>query len=142
MTLKRGVALSLLKERRYLPFLRIPSSIKGVGGSMSRKIFTVIFLIGLFAVAARAEQTIQCAPGEYDMLDWMTMDDDLRGTYHLESTGYKYLDPSQPSSGYAGPQNGLYTELRSSSIVYNKTSSGRPWDVFTFDQDGIYPYMT
>lgn len=42
-------------------------------------IFCYLALVVSFAAVARAEQTIQCAPGEYDMLDWMTLDDDLRG---------------------------------------------------------------
>ena len=35
---------------------------------------------------ARSESTISCPTGTYDMLDWMTMDSDLRSTYHMEGT--------------------------------------------------------
>ena len=45
-------------------------------------------LIGAFGFGtpAIAESTIACPAGTYDMLDWMTMDADLRSTYHLEGT--------------------------------------------------------
>jgi len=35
------------------------------------------------ATPAQAETTMACPDGTYDMLDWMTLDSNLRGTYHL-----------------------------------------------------------
>ena len=39
----------------------------------------------MFAVAmpAEAETTMACPDGTYDMLDWKTLDSNLRGSYHL-----------------------------------------------------------
>ena len=45
---------------------------------------------------AKGETTISCPPGMYDMLDWMTMDSDLRSTYYLEGTSnpiYTIMEP-------------------------------------------------
>ena len=52
------------------------------------------------APAANAETTISCPSGTYDMLDWMTMDSDLRSTYHMEGTS-----------------NPLYTVMESGKFV-------------------------
>ena len=44
----------------------------------------VVCLLGLgmfgFSAKARAEMTMSCPSGTYDMLDWMTLDSSLRGT--------------------------------------------------------------
>ena len=47
-----------------------------------------------FSVKARAETTMSCPSGTYDMLDWMTLDSTLRSSYHV-----------------AGNSNPLYTNL-------------------------------
>src|ERR1700761_2452940 len=39
-------------------------------------------------------ETMQCPAGEYDMLDWATLDPDLASGHHLEGTGnplYTYV---------------------------------------------------
>jgi hypothetical protein len=48
----------------------------------------ITFLVGAvgFAIEAKAESTTTCPAGTYDMLDWMTMDSDLRASYHMEGT--------------------------------------------------------
>src|SRR5205807_7652708 len=50
-------------------------------------IITSLILVCLGSPArAVAESTIACPPGTYDMLDWMTLDSNLRTTYHMEGT--------------------------------------------------------
>jgi hypothetical protein len=78
-----------------------------------------------FSTKARAESTINCPSGTYDMLDWMTMDSDLRGTYHI-----------------AGNANPLYTAIESGKFYWTKSSNGSPWDVQLFDNNYIYLWIT
>jgi hypothetical protein len=61
---------------------------------------------------AAAESTINCPAGTYDMLDWMTLDSDLRSTYHLEGTS-----------------NPLYTLVESDKFYWVKGGLGYPWDI-------------
>src|SRR5437879_10270604 len=50
-------------------------------------IITSLILVCLGSPArAVAESTIACPPGTYDMLDWMTLDSNLRTTYHMAGT--------------------------------------------------------
>lgn len=72
-----------------------------------------------------AETTISCPAGTYDMLDWMTMDSDLRGTYHFEGTS-----------------NPLYTVLQSDKFYWVKGGLGYPWDIQLYDSKYIYLWIT
>ncbi len=36
--------------------------------------------------AVQAEATMSCPSGTYDMLDWMTLDSNMRGSYHMGRT--------------------------------------------------------
>jgi hypothetical protein len=47
-------------------------------------------------ILAHAESTTNCPAGQYDMLDWMTLDSDLRASNHL-----------------TGSANPLYTTMES-----------------------------
>src|SRR6266498_4935403 len=48
---------------------------------------TAVIIVALgHPIRSAAEFTINCPLGTYDMLDWMTLDSDLRATYHLEGT--------------------------------------------------------
>ncbi len=48
---------------------------------------TLIIILSLgYPTRSAAESTIACPSGTYDMLDWMTLDSDLRATYHMEGT--------------------------------------------------------
>jgi hypothetical protein len=72
-----------------------------------------------------AETTIQCQPGMYDMLDWMTLDSDLRSTYHLEGTS-----------------NPIYTVTESGKFYWVKGGLGYPWDIQLYDNNYIYLWIT
>jgi hypothetical protein len=74
---------------------------------------------------AKAETTISCPSGTYDMLDWMTMDSSLRSTYHLEGTS-----------------NPLYTIMESGKFYWVKGGLGYPWDIQLYDSKYIYLWIT
>jgi hypothetical protein len=61
----------------------------------------------------------------YDMLDWMTMDSDLRGTYHLEGTN-----------------NPIYTIVDPGTFYWVKGGLGYPWDIQRYDNNYIYLWIT
>src|SRR2546422_3528440 len=58
---------------------------------------------------AHAESTISCPSGTHDMLDWMTMDSDLRSSKHL-----------------TGSANPLYTSIKSGKFYWTKGGTGYP----------------
>lgn len=94
--------------------------------------FTFLFAIAACSLAilakptpASAETTIACPPGTYDMLDWMTMDSDLRSTYHLEGTS-----------------NPIYTVMDSGKFYWVKSGLGYPWDIQLYDNKYIYLWVT
>lgn len=70
------------------------------------------------------DSTMDCQPGYYDMLDWMTLDADLRASKHL------------------GGSHDMYTVLGGDRIWWMKTSSGNTWDIDRFDNDNIYGWIT
>lgn len=74
---------------------------------------------------AYAESTISCPAGQYDMLDWMTLDSDLRATSHL--------------SGSANP---LYTTMQPGKFYWTKGGNGYPWDIQLYDNNYIYQWIT
>jgi hypothetical protein len=78
-----------------------------------------------FSAHASAETTIACPPGTYDMLDWMTLDADLRSTYHLE-----------------GSSNPLYTVVQADKFYWVKSPQGYPWDIQLFDNNSVYLWIT
>ena len=82
-------------------------------------------MILICATLARAETTIPCSAGTYDMLDWMTLDSDLRATYHLE-----------------GASNPLYTVMQSDKFYWVKGGLGYPWDIQLYDSKYIYLWIT
>jgi len=82
---------------------------------------TALFSSGL----AHAESTISCPSGTYDMLDWMTLDSDLRTHNHI--------------SGTANP---LYTTLGSGKFYWTKGGNGSPWDIQLIDNNYIYLWIT
>ena len=74
---------------------------------------------------AHAESTISCPSGTYDMLDWMTMDSDLRLSQHLNGTA-----------------NPLYTSMQSGKFYWTKGGTGSPWDIQLYDNNYIYLWIT
>src|SRR5947209_1368868 len=86
----------------------------------------VCALAALFSSGlAHAESTISCPSGTYDMLDWMTLDSDLRTHNHI--------------SGTANP---LYTTLGSGKFYWTKGGNGSPWDIQLIDNNYIYLWIT
>jgi len=67
------------------------------------------------------ESTFACPAGTIDMLDWMTLDSDLRG-----------------SGGLVSATTPLYTRIDSDRFWWMKTDQGDTWDINTFDNDYIY----
>src|SRR5437899_11072225 len=71
------------------------------------------------------ESTISCPSGTHDMLDWMTMDSDLRSSKHL-----------------TGSANPLYTSIKSGKFYWTKGGTGYPWDIQLYDNNYIYLWIT
>lgn len=84
-----------------------------------------ILCLGMSAPSAHAESTIACPSGTYDMLDWMTMDSNLRGSHHM-----------------AGSANPLYTNIAPGKFYWTKGANGEPWDIQLFDNNYIYLWIT
>jgi hypothetical protein len=74
---------------------------------------------------AGAETTISCPAGTYDMLDWMTLDSDLRASHHM-----------------TGSANPLFTEMMSGKFYWVKGGNGYPWDIQLYDNNYIYQWIT
>jgi hypothetical protein len=74
---------------------------------------------------ASGETTISCPPGMHDMLDWMTLDSDLRSNYHLEGTS-----------------NPVYTIVEPGKFFWVKGGLGYPWDIQLYDNHFIYLWIT
>ena len=85
----------------------------------------VFFLGSAGTKSARAETTMNCGSGTYDMLDWMTLDSNLRGSHHL-----------------AGSANPMYTNLAEKKFYWTKGGNGSPWDIQLFDNHYIYLWIT
>jgi hypothetical protein len=89
----------------------------------------VLTLLGLEVLAgvslARAESTMICPSGTYDMLDWMTMDSDLRSHSHL-----------------TGSANPLYSTIWPEKFYWTKGGNGSPWDIQLYDSQYIYLWIT
>jgi len=98
---------------------------------MTKGSFLALVCLGgalLLSVAVRpalAETTMACPEGTYDMLDWMTLDSNLRGSYHL-----------------TGNANPLYTNMGSGKFYWTKGANGTPWDIQLYDNNYIYLWIT
>lgn len=86
---------------------------------------SVAFAFSFGVRPAIAEPTMACPSGTYDMLDWMTMDSSLRGSYHM-----------------AGNANPLYTNMASGKFYWTKGANGEPWDIQLVDSSFIYLWIT
>ena len=84
-----------------------------------------VVAMGVGSRPMQAEKTMACPSGTYDMLDWMTLDPALSGTYHL--------------SGSANP---LYTNMGTGKFYWTKGANGSPWDIQLFDNNYIYLWIT
>lgn len=67
----------------------------------------------------------------FDMLDWMTLDADLRATSHMQSE-----PPGAPGAYVLG------TIVRADSVTYLKTNEGDTWDKNLVDDVGIWAWRT
>jgi hypothetical protein len=90
-------------------------------------VLAALLWVGLLQSASKAyaESTISCPSGEYDMLDWMTMDSDLRSSHYL-----------------AGGANPIYTKTLSGKFYWTKSGVGYPWDIQLYDDNFIYLWIT
>jgi len=86
---------------------------------------TLVVCLGVSAPSAHAETTISCPSGSYDMLDWMTLDSNLRGGNHM-----------------AGSANPLYTSTSPGKFYWTKGGNGEPWDIQLYDNNYIYLWIT
>ncbi len=87
---------------------------------------TAVIIVALgHPTRSAAESTINCPLGTYDMLDWMTLDSDLRATYHLEGTS-----------------NPLYTVIAPGKFYWIKGALGYPWDIQLYDSKYVYLWIT
>ena len=68
---------------------------------------------------------MQCPAGQYDMLDWATLDPDLSADHHLE-----------------GNANPLYTFVDKDKFYWMKGPKGYPWDIQLTDDKNIYLWVT
>lgn len=84
-----------------------------------------MFGFSMTSKPAQAEATMSCPAGTYDMLDWMTLDSNLRGAYHM--------------SGSANP---LFTNLASGKFYWTKGANGSPWDIQLYDKNYVYLWIT
>jgi hypothetical protein len=69
--------------------------------------------------------TTSCPAGQYDMLDWATLDRDLASGFHLE-----------------GNANPLYTVVQNGKFYWIKSANGYPWDIQLTDKKNIYLWVT
>jgi hypothetical protein len=74
---------------------------------------------------APASTTTQCPAGEFDMLDWATMDPDLAAGFHM-----------------AGNATPLYTVIQNGKFYWLKSDTGFPWDIQLTDRRYIYLWVT
>ena len=92
--------------------------------------FACVFCVVLLATAvicirpAVAESTIACPGGQIDVLDWLTLDADLRNS--------KYMSGSHP----------LYTEMWPGKFYWLKSHAGTTWDIQLFDLTNVYLWIT
>jgi hypothetical protein len=68
---------------------------------------------------------MQCPEGQYDMLDWATLDPDLSADHHM-----------------AGNANPLYTFMDKDRFYWMKGAKGYPWDIQLVDNNNIYLWVT
>src|SRR5213595_865559 len=94
----------------------------------------LFWLSALFVVGAsflftskplQAESTMNCPAGTHDMLDWMTLDSDLRSSHHLTGTA-----------------NPLYSTIWRDKFFWTKGGNGYPWDIQLYDHQYIYLWIT
>lgn len=90
----------------------------------SRMVILVAICILFAAPQLRAETTKSCPSGQLDILDWFTLDADLRTSYHMEG-------------GHA-----LYTAVWPDKFYWIKTPNGDTWDIQRYDNNFVYHWIT
>ncbi|MCU1269077.1 MAG: hypothetical protein JWN74_371 [Acidobacteriaceae bacterium] len=105
----------------------VSSKAKAFGPQAPMFLLAATFLLVALGSPIRcvAESTIACPAGTYDMLDWMTLDSDLRSNYHMEGTS-----------------NPLYTVMQSDKFYWVKGGLGYPWDIQLYDSKYVYLWVT
>jgi hypothetical protein len=97
---------------------------------MLKKCLAVLFLVGVFSFPTSAEQTITCSSGYVDMLDWLTLDSDLRSNHYL--TGSHPLGTAVWSD--------KFWWLKDLSAISSRTTTS--WDINLYDSNYIYWWLT
>jgi hypothetical protein len=91
---------------------------------MLGRLLCIGLVIASFSICVKAESTKNCGSGYIDIVDWLTLDDDLRATKHM----------SQPNEvGHP-----IYTALWPDKFWWIKTVDGNTWDINTFDDNYVY----
>ena len=93
-----------------------------------KKLYVFALLSAIvFTLQSTASYAQSCAQGDYDMLDWMTLN--TATTQHL-----------------TGNANPLYTVLPANNVFWwikgNTGGQGYPWDVEYYDANYIYSWIT
>lgn len=96
---------------------------------MSKSLLTIMLLVGFLVGqnAAFAEQTKACPTGQIDVLDWATLDSDLRTSKHMLGNNSSAL---------------LYTVVYPDKYYWLKSSAGDTWDINLYDSTYIYQWIT
>ncbi len=94
----------------------------GWGVKQASLLFLSLLLLTSFAAAANSP----CKAGQYDMLQWASMDSTLGSSYH-----------------FSGNANPLFSGIRSPKDLFLiKGPAGFPWDIDPYDDNYIYLWVT
>jgi hypothetical protein len=96
---------------------------------MTHRILLILLILGILTgpTAAVGEQTKVCPPGQIDVLDWATLDADLRSSKHMVGNTSSSV---------------LYTVVWPDKFYWLKTSAGDTWDIDLYDDTYIYQWIT
>lgn len=94
------------------------------------RIVGFLAVVFLLAGPGFGESTINCSAGKIDVLDWMTLDQNLRSSKHMKGKS------STGSNTY------LSTVVWSDKFYWLKHSSGDTWDINLYDNNWIYLWIT
>ena len=96
---------------------------------MTKRLLTIALVFGGLAGrnAAIAEQTKVCPSGQIDVLDWATLDSDLRSSKHMVGNTSSSV---------------LYTAVYPDKYYWLKSNTGDTWDINLYDSTYIYQWIT
>lgn len=90
-----------------------------------------IVVLGSTYALSQIQSTITCPNGYWDTLSIMVMDQGLNATHHLENS-------STPATRFK------YTVWKQgkNEVQYLKNGNGYPWDIFRYDSNFVYHWIT